>query len=624
MPGIFVDLRTDDIVEVKTPFHEDYNKRMRQVDGARWDGDNDVWVLPIESADHLDELFEGELIYKVPRHELLDIDPPKPPAILRKIKEVEIHDLKMPPKDFQLFGANFLSYSLKKQNIALLGDLMGTGKTFQAIMTALQMKQSGHVNKTLVVVLASTRLQWMKEIEKFSHEKAVLFADFRATYRRKNGKSYVVETIDDKKKQCIEAFKKSDDMFMVMSYQTMQQNALMLEKAGFDMIIFDEAHNIKNKDSKTNKAAKRLIKARTNRNKKGYHKGIPYALLVTGTPVMNYPDDMFGLVSMVSEKILGSWRKFRERYTTLNEYKDIIGYQHLDEFVRKIQKFFIRRTDAEIGLSLPKMIEEDVPIQPHPNQLKLDKELKQYQKDLISEKSDLLRAGRKVEAKAVGDRMKAVLNARIQGSCHPNLFQMSKNKKIRERNKKYAVKNIYDVPKFQECIQRVQEIVDNGHKVVIFVESKRMTVMLHREISKFTRAVRYVGGLKDSVRERRKMKFNTDPSCRVLIATGAGSTGLNLQAGRYLINYDLPHNPAIWEQRKYRIRRLDSTHDRVHIINLINQGIVDEQMRERLDDKQASFDATLENSEAVTKFHQSIVKKKRKKKKKVVSDDDEW
>lgn len=77
-------------------------------------------------------------------------------------------------------------------------------------------------------------------------------------------------------------------------------------------------------------------------------------------------------------------------------------------------------------------------------------------------------------------------------------------------------------------------------------------------------------------------------------------------------------------QRKYRIRRLDSTHDRVHIYNLINVGIVDEQMRERLDDKQASFDATLENSEAVTKFHQDVVKKKRKKKKKIVSDDDEW
>lgn len=624
MPGIFVDLRNDDIVEVKTPYHDDYNKRMRKVDGARWDGDEEVWQLPIESADHLDELFEGELIYKVPRHELLDIDPPPPPAILKKIKEVKIHDLKMPPKDFQLFGANFLSYSLQKQGIALLGDLMGTGKTFQAIMTALQMKQAGKVNKVLVIVLASTRPQWMKEIVKFSHETAVLFSDFRASYRQKNGKRYVHETIDDKKKQCIEAFKKSDDTFMVMSYQTMQQNALMLEQAGFDMVIFDEAHNIKNKDSKTNKAAKRLIKPRTPKNKKGYNRGIKYSLLVTGTPVMNYPDDMFGLVSMVSEKILGSWRKFRDRYTTLNDYKDIIGYQNLDEFVEKIQNFFIRRTDKEIGLSLPKMIEEDIHIEPHPSQVKLDRELKDYQKELIQAKNDLLRSGKKLEAKAMGDRMKSVLNARIQGSCHPNLFQMSANEKIRERNKKYVVKNIYDIPKFQYCIDKVQEIVANGHKVVIFVESKRMTVMLHREISKFTRAVRYIGGLKDSVRERRKEKFNTDPSCRVMIANGAGSTGLNLQAGRYLINYDLPHNPAIWEQRKYRIRRLDSTHDRVHIYNLINLGIVDEQMRERLDDKQASFDATLENSEAVTKFHQSIVKKKRKKKKKVVSDDDEW
>ena len=491
-------------------------------------------------------------------------------------------------------------------------------------MTALQMKQAGKVKKVLVVVLASTRPQWMKEIVKFSNEQAVLFSDFRASYRQKNGKRYVAETIDDKKQQCIDAFMQGNETFMVMSYQTMQQNAVMLEQVGFDMVIMDEAHNIKNKDSKTNKAAKRLIKPRTKSNKKGYNKGIKYSLLVTGTPVMNYPDDMFGLVSMVSEKILGSWRKFRDRYTTLNEYKDIIGYQNLDEFVEKIQNFFIRRTDKEIGLSLPKMIEEDIYIDPHPVQVKMDKELKLYQKDLIQAKNDLLRSGRKLEAKAMGDRMKAVLNARIQGSCHPNLFQMSANEKIRERNKQYVVKNIYDIPKFQRCIDMVQEIVANGHKVVIFVESKRMTVMLHREISKFTRAVRYIGGLKDSVRERRKEKFNTDPSCRVIIMNGAGSTGLNLQAGRYLVNYDLPHSPAVWSQRKYRIRRLDSTHDRVHIYNLINVGIVDEQMRERLDDKQASFDATLENSEAVTKFHQDVVKKKRKKKKKIVSDDDEW
>jgi SNF2 family DNA or RNA helicase len=197
---------------------------------------------------------------------------------------------------------------------------------------------------------------------------------------------------------------------------------------------------------------------------------------------------------------------------------------------------------------------------------------------------------------------------------------MSANEKIRDRYKSYVVKNEMDIPKFERCIEMVEEIVDNGHKVVIFVESRRMTVLLHKAISKFTRAVRYIGGLNVKVRDRRKQKFNNDPSCRVMIANGAGSTGLNLQAGRYLINYDLPHNPALWNQRKYRIRRLDSKHDQIFILNLINKGLVDEEMRERLDKKQASFDATLENNEATTKFHQKKVKKKRKK----VSDDDEW
>lgn len=93
----------------------------------------------------------------------------------------------------------------------------------------------------------------------------------------------------------------------------------------------------------------------------------------------------------------------------------------------------------------------------------------------------------------------------------------------------------------------------------------------------------------------------------------------------------MPHNPAIWNQRKYRIRRLDSKHDRVFIYNLVNKGLVDEEMYERLQNKQASFDATMENNDATVKFHQDIVKKKRKKKKvrkvkkqTVVNDDDEW
>ncbi|MNP69751.1 hypothetical protein D3C76_1658940 [compost metagenome] len=101
-----------------------------------------------------------------------------------------------------------------------------------------------------------------------------------------------------------------------------------------------------------------------------------------------------------------------------------------------------------------------------------------------------------------------------------------------------------------------------------------------------------------------------------MIANQAGSTGLNLQAGRYLINYDLPDTPAVWEQRKYRIRRLDSKHDKVYIINLINRGMVDEAILAKLKDKQAAFDFVVENDEGQTQVHREIAAGKKKPKKK--------
>lgn len=126
MPGIFVDQLDEDLLSVKMPYHDSYLKRIRKIDGAKWEEEEEAWVLPIESAEDLDDMFEGELIYKVPRHELIeDVEPPKVPSIFKKIKEVPIKDLKLQPKDFQLFGANFLSYVLKEQKVGLLGDLMG-------------------------------------------------------------------------------------------------------------------------------------------------------------------------------------------------------------------------------------------------------------------------------------------------------------------------------------------------------------------------------------------------------------------------------------------------------------------------------------------------------------------
>ncbi len=614
MPGIFLNKKNEDLLQITMPYFMPYIKRIRKIDGARWNDEEQIWEIPIESAEDFDIEFEDEIIYQIPRHELLDdIDPPKAPAIFKEVKKVKVKGLKIKPYDFQQFGINFLAHSLKKQKIALLGDLMGTGKTFSSIATAIQLKQEGLVEKVLVVVLAPTRNQWCEEIQKFSHEDSILFADFRIKYRQKNNKRYVAESIEDQKIKAIDEFIKSDKMFLIMSYQGLQQNVHLLEKAKFDMMIMDEAHYCKNRLAKTNKAAKQIITKRTARHKKGLNHGIKYTLFVSGTPIMNYPDELYGLIGIANEKIFGKWRDFRKKYCVINDDKEIVGYRHLSELRDIIQSFMIRRTDKEIGMSLPKIMERDIYIEPHPKQIKLDEFLVQEQKEigrmLLGEKNPARRT-------ALEGRMKGIPNHRIAAGCHPNTFQLAKNEKIREKYKNFAVKDLYDIPKFERCIEMVEEIVQNGHKVVIFVNSRRMTILLHKEISKFTKAVRYIGGLDNKVRERRKWLFNNDNKCQVMIANSAGNTGLNLQAGRYLINYDLPFNPAEWEQRKYRIRRLDSTHDKVYITNLINKGLYDETLRERLSNKQASFDAVIENNEETTKFHREQTQEKKPRRKK--------
>lgn len=607
MPGIFLKQYDEDLLEIQLPYSDDYLKRIRLIDGAEWDDEEERWFIPIESVDEFDEEFEGEIIYSgVSREELLEL-PPKPiPKSYRRIKKRKVPNIKLPLRKFQEFGVNFLAWSVEDKGIGLLGDLMGTGKTFSSIATTIQLKNDKKVKKALVIVLAPTRRQWMKEVKKFSNEGAMLFGEFKAKYRQKDGKRYVAESAEDQKVKMLKEFKDNDDLFLIMSYQSLQQNEKLLQSVTFDIMICDEAHYMKNRESKTNKAAKRLVTKRTKRHRQGFYQGIPRVLLVTGTPIMNYPDEIYGLVGIVGDKVFGKWREFRSEYCVLNEYNDVIGYQNLDYLSDIVQNFMIRRTDAEIGMDLPKILEEDIVIEPHPKQKKLDAALKNEMRDLMSQRNPAKAKAGDEKAMLIEQRIKGIKNARIAGGCHPNTFQLAPNPKIVEKYKPYYVKNLYEIPKFERAIDITREAVDNGHKVVIFVNSKRMTKIFEKEINKFTKSIRYVGGLSDKERERRKEMFNDDPKCMVIICNSAGSTGINLQAGRYLINYDLPHNPAEWEQRKYRIRRLDSTHKNVSIYNLINEGLVDEEMRETLDKKQASFDGTIENNSSMSKFHQEM------------------
>ena len=76
--------------------------------------------------------------------------------------------------------------------------------------------------------------------------------------------------------------------------------------------------------------------------------------------------------------------------------------------------------------------------------------------------------------------------------------------------------------------------------------------------------------------------FKEDPSIRVLVSTEVGSEGLDFQFCSCLVNYDLPWNPMVVEQRIGRIDRLGQKADVLHIVSLAVESTVEDRILERL------------------------------------------
>lgn len=94
-------------------------------------------------------------------------------------------------------------------------------------------------------------------------------------------------------------------------------------------------------------------------------------------------------------------------------------------------------------------------------------------------------------------------------------------------------------------------------------------------------------------------EFAKPESAPLLLSSEVGSEGLDLQFAGAVVNYDLPWNPMVVEQRIGRIHRIGQTAERIVVINLICEGTVDERIYDRLYDRLDLFQRTLGDLEAV-------------------------
>jgi superfamily II DNA/RNA helicase len=138
----------------------------------------------------------------------------------------------------------------------------------------------------------------------------------------------------------------------------------------------------------------------------------------------------------------------------------------------------------------------------------------------------------------------------------------------------------------QKTSQGTKKQNQNGWRLVVFTTRRETQTTIQDFLQTHGLKVGIINGDSGQRNQETITSFRqTPPGYRVIVSTEAGSEGVNLQVANVLVNYDLPWNPMIVEQRIGRVQRLGSDHAFVSIFNMTLQGTFEEYIVGRLMEK---------------------------------------
>ena len=318
----------------------------------------------------------------------------------------------------------------------------------------------------------------------------------------------------------------------------------------------------------------------------------------TATPITKDPRDVYGIYKFINPDLFGKVGNFQKRYINFAGYGKINGFKNMDELKEKISDYIFIKTKKEVASQLPKL--KVIPLYCELSSSGAAKTAEMLEElDVLNKQDFEIRRKCKSEAEAMLNEELQKIGAKIlalQTFCQeladsPLLLTTSDS----DMSKQYAEGiNLKENPKMDLCIEKVQEIIDSGEKVIIFSRYERMqqilTDALRKNIDKNLKIAYVSGSLSAEQRyEEAYTKFKEDPEYKVLLCSDAGAEGLNMGHCKYLIEYDLAISYAIQTQRHGRLERADSVHSNVIVYQLIANNSWDE-IQQKIVDKKEGFD----------------------------------
>ncbi|KAI8503989.1 Swi SNF matrix associated, actin dependent regulator of chromatin [Branchiostoma belcheri] len=468
-----------------------------------------------------------------------------PPDLSLQCLPSALRDKLMP---FQREGVKF---ALRKNGRCLIGDEMGLGKTLQAIAVAYHYRQEWPV---LVVVPSSLRYQWVEELERW-------VPDLEPTH------IHVVSSRDDIRNI-------STAQVTILGYGLIQRQDQPLVKAlhdqNFQVIIVDESHYLKNRKAVRTQGLVPLVK------------NAKRALLLTGTPALARPAELFPQVDALLPGKFGSWTKFSKRYCNAHQVFygrfsrwDTNGASNLAELHSNLQPLMIRRLKAQVLTQLPPKRRQRIPFDV------LEGEHKKELDKLAAEWRDLIGRG-------------AVPQSHDQQG-------MADNPSFRIRQlitEWYHTTALAKAGSVQEYIKVLLE--NESMKFIVFGHHKHMLqavtqTLIHSKV----KYIRIDGSVPSAERTHLVQQFQADPTVKVaVLSILAAGTGLTLTAASHVVFAELYWTPGVLEQAEDRAHRIGQ-HSAVHVHYLVARNTIDDWMWSMLTRKVSVVTSTLNGKLAV-------------------------
>lgn len=452
------------------------------------------------------------------------------------------------PYNFQARGAGFIV----QQKRVLVADDVGLGKSVETIIAILDLLWKGLGSKFIIIVPASLRLQWLSELRKFVNRK--MFEDLRFILIRagevgsKKNRMRLYKEFNEEIKPTI----------MIMSYATMVRDKKKLEELEPDMVILDEAQKIKNRTTKTNEAVRKLFS------------NVEYKVALTATPVENGLQDLYSIAEWLDKKRLRTKSYMLHRYCEMDvqriwqgrgkwvDIQKVVGYKNTEDMKQKLSGLYIRRTVQDVALELPKIIHSNITLEMDKDQIEVYKEIKgEIYGDLS--KIDLI-----AQLTLLQECCNAIETLDRQGRGGAKLREFT-----RLITEDFRYQKVIAITRFKKYADFIYDRLKNGKK-------NFNLGLITGDTSQDNRAL-----IIDN--------FMGSDEQEILIGTEAIQTGLNLQGGSILINFDLPYTVSSLWQRLGRLNRIGSEHDIIRMVNLIMNDTMEERILEILYEKGELF-----------------------------------